>query len=189
MFNKFFSRPFLFFGITFLVIFLDQLTKTIIYHSFFLGESVKVLGEFFKLTYILNPGGAFGTKLGGNNFYAVLSLIAIVLTFLFFMQAKKDQALVKIGLALILGGAFGNLVDRFRFGQVVDFLDFDFFDISIPQFKFGFLDFPGFYLDRWPVFNLADSSVTCGAVLIILQMFLTKKKPAEASLENVQPQI
>src|SRR5574341_1223344 len=89
----------------------------------------------------------------------------------------------------IMGGAFGNLVDRFRFGQVVDFLDFDFFDISIPQFKFGFLDFPGFYLDRWPVFNLADSSVTCGAVLIILQMFLTKKKPAEASLENVQPQI
>ncbi len=189
MLKKFFSQPFSFFGLTFLVIFLDQLTKTIIYHSFFLGESFPVLGEFFKITYILNPGGAFGTRLGGNNFYTILSLIAIVLTFFFFIQAKKDQVLVKIGLALILGGAIGNLVDRFRFGQVVDFLDFDFFDIKIAPFKFGFIDFGGFHLERWPVFNLADSSVTCGAILIILQMFLTKKKLPETAVENVQPQI
>ena len=189
MFKKFLSQPFSFFSITFLVIFLDQLTKTIIYHSFFLGESLPVLGEFFKITYILNPGGAFGTKLGGNNFYTVLSLIAIVLTFLFFFQTKKDQALIKIGLALILGGAIGNLIDRFRFGQVVDFLDFDFFDIKIAPFKLGFIDLGGFQLDRWPVFNLADSSVTCGAILIILQMFLTKIKLPETAVENVHPQI
>ncbi len=189
MSKKLFSQPVSFFGITFLVIFLDQLSKTIIYHSLFLGQSIPVLGEFFKITYILNPGGAFGTKLGGNNLYTILSLMAIILTFIFFFQTKKEQVLIRTGLALILGGAMGNLVDRFRFGQVVDFLDFDFFNISIPEFKLGFINFPGFYLDRWPVFNIADSSVTCGAILIILQMFLTKKKPPETAVENVQPQI
>lgn len=178
MSNKLFSQPYSFFGITFLVIFLDQLGKTIIHHSLFLGQSIPVLGEFFKITYILNPGGAFGTKLGGNNLYTILSVTAIVLTFIFFFQTKKEQILIRTGLTLILGGAIGNLVDRFRLGQVVDFLDFDFFNISIPEFKLGFINFPGFYLDRWPVFNIADSSVTCGAILIILQMFLTPKKPA-----------
>jgi len=187
--NKLFTQPFSFFGITFLVIFLDQLSKTIIHHSLFLGQSIPVLGEFFKITYILNPGGAFGTKLGGNNLYTILSLLAIILTFIFFFQTKKEQALVRTGLALILGGAVGNLIDRFRFGQVVDFLDFDFFNISIPEFKLGFINFPGFHLDRWPVFNIADSSVTCGAILIILQMFLSPKKPAETAVENVQPPI
>ncbi|HKZ22367.1 MAG TPA: signal peptidase II [candidate division Zixibacteria bacterium] len=189
MSKKLFTRPFFCFSITFLVIFLDQLSKTIIHHSLFLGQSIPVLGEFFKITYILNPGGAFGTKLGGNNLYTILSLIAIILTFIFFFQTKKEQALVRTGLALILGGAVGNLIDRFRFGQVVDFLDFDFFNISIPEFKLGFINFLGFHLDRWPVFNIADSSVTCGAILIILQMFLTKKKPPETAVENVQPQI
>jgi len=187
--KKLFTQPFFCLSITFLVIFLDQLSKTIIYHSLILGQSISVLGEFFKITYILNPGGAFGTKLGGNNLYTILSLIAIVLTFIFFFQTKKEQVLIRTGLALILGGAIGNLIDRFRFGQVVDFLDFDFFNISLPEFKFGFINFSGFHLDRWPVFNIADSSVTCGAILIILQMFLTPKKPAETAVENVQPQI
>ena len=187
--KKFFIQPLFVFGITFLVIFLDQLSKTIIYHSLYLGQSLPVLGEFFRITYILNPGGAFGTKLGGNNLYTILSVVAIVLTFFFFSQTKKEQVLIKTGLALILGGAIGNLIDRFRFGQVVDFLDFDFFDIFIPEFSLLFFNFPGFQLDRWPVFNIADSSVTCGATLIILQMLMTPKKPEEAVIENVQPQI
>ncbi len=168
---------------------LDQVSKTLIFHTLFLGQSISVLSDFFKITYILNPGGAFGTKLGGNNFYTLLSMVAIILTFIFFFQAKRDQLLVKIGLALILGGAMGNLIDRFRFGQVIDFLDFDFFNINIPPFKLGFLNFGGFYLDRWPVFNLADSSVSIGACFIVLQMFLSKKKSLETKQPNVLPEV
>ena len=163
--------------------------KTLIFRTLYLGQSIPILGDFFKITYILNPGGAFGTKLGGNNFYTILSIVAIVLTFLFFLHTKRDQLLVKISLALILGGAIGNLIDRFKFGQVIDFLDFDFFNINIPPFKLGFIDFAGFYLDRWPVFNLADSSVSIGAGLIILQMFRAKKKSLETSPSHVFPEV
>ena len=186
--KKPFKKSFFFFGITIFVILFDQVSKTLIYHSFFLGESLPIGGDFFKITYILNPGGAFGTKLGGNNFYTFLSLVAIVLTFIFFFQTKKNQFLVKIGLALVLGGAIGNLIDRFRFGQVIDFLDFDFFDIKISPFNWGFINFPGFYLDRWPVFNLADSSVSIGVFLIILQMLLPKKH-SSTSTGNVLPEV
>jgi len=172
-----FSRRFLI--VTFLVIFTDQLSKTIATHLLSPGESVPLLGEFFKFTLVLNPGGVFGTRLGSQNFYTLISLLAIGFTLWLFLKAGAKETPFKTGLCLVLGGAVGNVVDRFRFGEVVDFLDFDFFDITLPPAKILFLKFPGFHLDRWPVFNLADGFVLMGMVLILIHLFRGTQATAE----------
>jgi len=141
-----------------------------------MGESISVLGNFFRLTYVLNPGGAFGTKLGNNIFYTILSVLAILIAVYFFTKSKREDKLLQLAFSLVLGGALGNLLDRIRYGEVLDFLDFDFFNIHIPPFKFGFIDFSGFYLDRWPVFNIADSAVTIGMFLILWYVIRPRKK-------------
>ncbi len=157
-------------GVSVLILILDQLSKTLVEKSLNLGESISVLGNFLKITYILNPGGVFGTRLFSGTFYTFLAILAIFLATYFFFLSKIESNLSKFGWALILGGALGNIVDRFRFGQVLDFLDFDFFDINIP----GLID-----LDRWPVFNLADASVTCGMVLVLIFVLFPSKKQDE----------
>ncbi len=155
---------------------LDQLSKALMASSMKMGESISVLGNFFRLTYVLNPGGAFGTKLGSNIFYTILSVLAIIVAGYFFFKSKREDKIVLLTLSLVLGGALGNLIDRFRLGEVIDFLDFDFINIRIPPFKAGFFDFSGFYLDRWPVFNIADSAVTIGMLLILWYVIKPRKK-------------
>lgn len=166
----------LFVWLAFTVLFLDQLSKTLIFHLLFLGQSLPVLGDFFRITYILNPGGAFGTQIGGSSFYLIVSLIAIMFTIVFFVKTHPQKLLVKIGLALVLGGALGNLTDRFRFGQVIDFLDFDFPDIHIPSLDWGIFGWAGFSLERWPIFNLADTAITVGALLIVFHIVRHREK-------------
>jgi len=158
------------------VLLLDQLSKTLIFQWLFLGQSVPVMGDFFRITYILNPGGAFGTKLGGSSFYLFVSIAAIAFTVIFFLKTHPQNFLIRTGLALVLGGALGNLTDRFRFGQVIDFLDFDIPDISIFSINLGFIQLSGFSLERWPIFNLADSAITIGAVLIVIHILKHKEK-------------
>jgi signal peptidase II len=136
------------------------------------------------LTYVLNPGGAFGTKLGGNLFYTFLSIFAILIAGYFFIRSKREDKLLQIAFALVLGGAVGNLIDRFRLGEVIDFLDFLFFKIRIPPFKLGFIDFSGFYMERWPVFNVADGAVTIGMILILWYVIKPRKHGSVASLET-----
>lgn len=162
--------------ISLLVILLDQLSKRVVVYYFQMGESTAVLGNFFRFTYILNPGGVFGSKLGSQNFYTIISVLALIVTSWFFFKTKSSETWLRIGLCMVLGGAVGNLIDRLRFGEVVDFLDFDFFDISLPPLKILFFNFPGFHLDRWPVFNLADSFVLIGIVLIIVHLLESKGK-------------
>lgn len=173
--------PLYYLGTSLLVLALDQISKTLVVKYLVLDHSIPVLGEFFKLTFIFNPGGAFGTRLGGFYFYTFLSLFAIVLAFWFFIKAPREQIPVRLGLAFIIGGAVGNLVDRLRFGEVVDFLDFDFFNIKILPFKFLFLNFSGLNLERWPVFNLADSFVTVGVVLLAFQILKSSKGAVEVN--------
>ena len=133
------------------------------------GQSIPVLGEFFRLTYIENPGMAFGIDVGGKIFFSVLSILASVAIFVYMMRVRRAPLGFRVALSMILGGALGNLIDRVFYGvlygesplfegKVVDFFDMDFFNISIGSY----------HLTRWPVFNIADASVTVGVLLLLL---------------------
>jgi len=149
------------------VVILDQISKYLIKSSMQLYDSFDVIGNFFKITYIENAGMAFGIQMGSRPIFVALSIVAAVIVFVYLMRIPNEQFLFRFSLALIMGGATGNLIDRIAFGRVVDFLDVEFFDISLPAFQFLIIDFPGYSLTRWPVFNIADSAVTCGMIMII----------------------
>jgi len=140
---------------------LDQLSKLYIASTFSLYESVTVFENFFHVTYILNPGAAFGIFAGSAAafripFFLILSAIASVGIIIFYRTS--EDILVQIGLSLILGGAIGNMIDRARLGEVIDFIDVH------------------WYNSHWPAFNVADSAITVGVGLMILDMFLKEKK-------------
>jgi len=132
------------------------------------GSSKPVIGEFFRLTYIENPGMAFGIDLGGKMFFSVFSILASLAILFYLYNCRKEPLGFRLSLALILGGAIGNLIDRvfygvifneapLFYGKVVDFFDVDFFDIAIGSY----------HMTRWPVFNIADASVTVGVILLL----------------------
>ena len=129
---------------------LDQASKWLVMETMVLGESIPVLGSFFRLTYIRNPGAVFGLTFGGKALHLLLAGAALVLVASLLWRLANTERLSALALSLILGGAVGNMVDRVRFGAVVDFLDFG----------------VGGY--RWWVFNLADSCVTIGAGLLMI---------------------
>ncbi len=156
------------------VVILDQISKYIIKSSMQLYESFDVLGSFFKITYIENAGMAFGIQMGNRPVFVALSILAAIIVFVYLMRIPNEQFLFRFSLALIMGGAIGNLIDRIAVGRVVDFLDVEFFDVSLPAFKFLFIDFPGYSLTRWPVFNVADSAVTCGMIILIWYILFQK---------------
>jgi len=136
----------------------DILTKLIIQKNFELGQSYPVLGDFFKLTYILNSGGIFGSRLGSNHFYTFSAIAVVVLVGYFLWREFGKNRWIDLSLFIVLGGAIGNLCDRIRMGAVVDFLDFNFIHINILGYQF----------DRWPTFNVADTAVTVGMILLII---------------------
>lgn len=165
---------------------LDQFTKWLAFVYLQPMISINVLGDFFRLTYVENPGMAFGIRLSNRMLFNTLSIGAavILLGYLFFVHPTRKY--FTYSLALILGGAFGNLFDRLIHGKVIDFMDFDFFDIHIPAFKFLFFQFPGYSMDRWPVFNVADMAVSIGMGIIIVMAFFYDDEHEENSVtENV----
>ncbi len=132
------------------------------------GFSTPVLGDFFRLTYIENPGMAFGIDLGGKLFFSLFSILLTIGIVYYLYRSRNESLMFRISLALILGGAIGNLIDRTFYGvlfneaplfhgKVVDFFDVDFFDVSVL----------GYSLSRWPVFNVADAAVTIGIVVML----------------------
>ncbi|MCI0596148.1 MAG: signal peptidase II [candidate division Zixibacteria bacterium] len=178
-FSRLYPYKFYFF-IVFFIWILDRFTKWLVKNNFELGESVSVLGNFFLLTYVENKGGAFGIQLGGSTFYFIASIVVILYILFYLWQHPEDGRPQRFSLALILGGAFGNLYDRALFGSVTDFFDFEFF--NIPPFRLGPVHFAG--MERWPVFNIADSAVTVGIVLLLSATLLSKKEtptPAAAA--------
>jgi len=166
--------------LTFLVIFSDQLSKLLVkgFSVPFLGfyhqgmdiySSIVIFDDFLKITYVENPGMAFGLNFGGNYLFCFLrmALAIVILYYLYKMRTKR--LLLRAPLALILGGAIGNLIDRIFygilyneaplfFGNVVDFINVKFFKI----------DFLGFYSTRWPVFNISDIAITVGVIILIV---------------------
>lgn len=166
------------------VILADQITKQLALSDLTPGQGVSVIGNFLRLTLVNNEGGAFSTRLGPSIVYTVISLIvAIVVIGFLYRHAGKNRVL-DLALAVVVGGALGNLVDRFRFGSVVDWIDFDFFNIHIPPGHILFIDHGGYDLMRWPVFNIADAAVTVGVIVILLHIVFHRPRVDNADLAS-----
>jgi len=186
------------FYLSLIVVIIDQLTKLKVkgikipflnlnVEGMTLGSSKQVFGNFFKITFIENPGMAFGIELGGKLTLSIFTLFATFLIIYFIYKNRNEGLYLRIALAFILGGALGNLVDRIFYGTVFGYAPLfygkvvDFFHFNIPEFNiFG----KAFY--SWPIFNIADISVTAGFVMILLGYNkIFKKKSAE--VENNSP--
>ena len=174
MLKRFSNRVYLILAITASVVILDQFTKFLVKKLMNYRDSISIIGDFFQFTYIENPGMAFGIQMDNKILFTLLSIGAAIIVFIYLYKMRNEKLLLVLALCFIMGGAIGNLIDRLFYGRVVDFLDFEFFDISIPQFSFLFLEFPGFDLTRWPIFNIADSSVTIGMFIIAWMIFIVK---------------
>lgn len=139
------------------VILLDQISKAVVLNTMRLYESIPVIPGFFNLTHIHNPGGAFGFMAGQSLvvrtiLFLVVSTLAIGLILHFYFKTPPTHPYLSAAFALIFAGAVGNLIDRLRFGKVVDFLDF----------YIGAL--------HWPAFNVADSAITVGISVFVLHL-------------------
>jgi signal peptidase II len=152
-----------------------------------LGESISVIGNFFRITFTENPGMAFGFD-PGSDFKLLISIFSLVASvgLLIYLFASRNKSLsLRIAIALILAGALGNVFDRMFYGliyhyaplfygKVVDFFDFDFFNFTLF----------GRSYDRWPIFNIADASVTVG--VLILLFFYKKHQEDDNKAKEIE---
>lgn len=129
---------------------LDQLTKSVVMKKMPLHDTIPVL-PFFSITYVRNTGAAFGILPGANTFFVVVMVVVLIILSYSHRNASRHDRLTATGLGLLWGGALGNLLDRLRFGSVTDFLDF--------YWKAW----------HWPVFNVADSAICAGIVLLAVR--------------------
>ena len=141
-------------GVSVLLVAADQAVKLWIASSMRLGQSIPVLAGIFHITYIENPGAAFG--LFANQRWMFLGAGAVLLLFAAasYQRIRREGCLTRYGAALLLGGAVGNLIDRVRLGRVIDFLDFRI----------------------WPVFNLADIGICVGVGCILYALLREKNE-------------
>ncbi len=152
------------------------------------GSSIPILGDFFKLTFVENPGMAFGIHVSNKDYLALFTIITSLGLLFYLYKIRKESFWLRMPMALILAGAIGNLINRFFFGvlfgyapllqgNVVDFIDVDFFDLQIL----------GYNLNRWPIFNLADVFVTVGVVwLLISGKFNNVDEPNKIIIKNTK---
>jgi len=140
-----------------------------------LHESIPIVADFFSLTYIRNPGAAFGLLAGSSNtfrmvFFGLTSVFALGLLGTILVRMPERDWMGRLSVAAILGGAIGNLIDRMRYGEVIDFLDV----------------YVGTH--HWPAFNVADSAITVGVIFLIIHFSFEKKEgPSNSSEEPSIP--
>lgn len=140
-----------------MVIILDQITKYLVVKNMSLHQSIAIIPNFFNLTYLRNTGAAFGFLAGDRSlgrvlFFSLFSILAIGFLIYLLKTLRSTQKITLLSLSLILGGAIGNLIDRLRLGEVIDFLDLHWYDW------------------HWPAFNIADSTITIGLMILLYQM-------------------
>lgn len=138
------------------IVVLDQVVKFLVAHEMFPGMSIPIIQDVFHITFVLNPGAAFGILAHQRSFFIVMGIVIAILGGLFSPYIRRQCRIFRCGTALLLGGALGNLIDRVRFGHVIDFFDFRI----------------------WPVFNIADIAIVVGVAAIIYAI-LFKMHPAE----------
>ena len=143
-------------GLSLLAVIVDQLSKLLVSHSMQLYQSINIM-TFVNLTYVHNTGAAFSflSEAGGWQrwFFAALAIIISIVIAVWLSRLKSHETLLAVSLSLVLGGAIGNLIDRLAYGYVIDFLD-----VYVPSW-------------HWPAFNVADSAITLGVVLMLLESF------------------
>ncbi len=149
----------LFYYVALTIILLDQATKLVIVEALRVGQGIPVIPGFFDIVFVLNPGAAFGflaTLSEGvrSPFFILITVVAVILIVFYHTRFLHADRLASVALGLILGGAIGNLIDRLRYGMVVDFLDF-----HVSRY-------------HWPSFNVADSAISIGVGLMLLDMLL-----------------
>ena len=156
-----------------ITVLIDQATKLQIVQSMRLHESIPVVPDFFSITYIRNPGAAFGILASSSNgfrlvFFVLTSVFALVLLGTILYRLKSDDWGGQLSVAAVFGGAIGNLLDRVRFGEVIDFLDV----------------YVGAY--HWPAFNVADAAISVGVCFLAFHLAFEKHEP-EPALQQNQP--
>lgn len=147
--------------ITLIGLLADQFTKIYIDRSMRLFDSIPIADNFFHITYLRNRGAAFSFLSNASwrlPFFITVSIIAAVVILIAFRKLRADQKLGQVSLALIFSGAIGNLIDRVRLGEVIDFLDVH------------------LYRHHWPAFNVADSMICVGVALLAIDMILEEKR-------------
>ena len=162
------KKNILFLAITVLVVLLDQLSKAWIISTVRLYDSFSVIGGLFNITHVRNPGAAFGFLAAAPPpfryiFFIAVTLAAILLILHYLRVSRIEETSLVSALALILSGAVGNLIDRVRFGEVIDFLDV----------------YLGSY--HWPAFNVADSAITVGVAILIMVLIMRRKERTEGN--------
>jgi signal peptidase II len=130
--------------------------------------AVTVLDDFWHFRYVENPGAAWGFLSGSASslrtpFFLLVSLFAMAFIITYFRRTTPAQKILRVGLALVFGGAIGNFLDRVRLGYVIDFIDWHWYDRA-----------------TWPTFNVADAAITVGVLILLLEMFL--QKPEEGAV-------
>ncbi|MCX8012573.1 MAG: signal peptidase II [Desulfobacterota bacterium] len=155
------GKLFLLLIVSFLVIGLDQGSKLWIERNISTEQPLILFPNFLQITFIKNPGGAFGifSDFGGDHFrffFILFNLITLGLIGFFYFKLPSHLYSAALGMALIIGGAIGNFIDRLRLGEVIDFIDLH------------------YYSYHWPAFNVADSAITVGAVLLGILILLKK---------------
>jgi len=144
-----------------LVLVLDQASKLFIDRTMPLHSSNTVIDGFFNITYVRNQGAAFGMLANSSfrlPFFILVSAVAVCVILVVVKRLREDQKFAAVSLSLIFSGALGNLIDRVRLGEVIDFLDVHWFD------------------HHWPAFNIADSAICVGVALLAIDMYLEEKK-------------
>jgi len=148
-------------AITLPTIILDQLTKLLIVRKLAMNDAIVVIANFFDIVHARNQGAAFGILRDSSirlPFLVAVSLVAVVVVLIVYRKLRPDQQLAAAALSLVLSGAVGNLIDRVRLGEVIDFLQVH------------------WYQHAWPAFNVADSAICIGVGLMAIDMYREEKK-------------
>lgn len=156
--------------LTLLVIILDRATKLFVDATMQLGQSIPFIGDAVRWTLVYNYGMAFGVKLTGGAVLGYVSVVAVFVILYVLVRTPPRHIGTRWILAAILGGAIGNTYDRIVYGYVIDFID---------------VDLPDFLMERWPVFNVADSAVSVGVVLLILTLIFVKDEYPEPITSSI----
>lgn len=150
------------------VVVLDLLTKWIVTAEMPIGgPAIEVLGDVFQIRHVRNSGGLFGLFPGNAIYFAAISAVAVAVILSIVYRSRTRERVQQTALGLVLGGALGNLHDRIRFHEVVDFLDV------------------GVGTHRWPTFNVADSGVTVGVSVLVVWLFVVERRADRERRESV----